>query len=88
MCKNDNPISKTGKTWSKFRERLNNHISDCRTGRTTDIFDLHVHECGINNNCLNPPYFKVYAFMKLSNADKLLIYERHLHERQYATINS
>ena len=45
-------ITKTGKTDTKFRMRLNNHISDCRTGNTSDIFDLHVHECGTSKNCL------------------------------------
>ena len=88
MCRTDNPTSKTGKTWTKFRDRLNNHISDCKTANTTDIFDLHVHECGIKNQCFKPPYFKVYAFMKLAKPDKLLIYEKYLHDKGYATINS
>ena len=87
MCKSDKPESNTGKTWTDFRTRLNNHISDCRTGRTTDLFDIHVHECGKRNNCLKAPYFKVYAYMKLSTPDKLLAYEKYLHSRKFDTIN-
>ena len=87
MCPTEVKETKTGKTWTKFRTRLNNHISDCRTGRTSDIFDLHVHECGIKNNCLGEPYFKVYAFMKLSSSDKLLTYESYLHSQRFDTMN-
>ena len=87
MCKTAIKETKTGKTWTRFRERLNNHISDCRTGRTTDVFDIHVHKCGTNNNCLNEPFFKVYAFMKLSKPDKLITYERYLHSKRFDTMN-
>ena len=81
-------VTKTGKTQTKLRARINNHISDCETGRTSDVFDLHVHECGIKNNNLVPPYFKIRAFMKLSKPDKLLTYESIFHRRKYATINT
>ena len=75
-----------GKTDTTLRHRLNNHKSDCKTGRTTDVFDLHVHKCG--GNQMQHPYFRVKAFMKLSSPEKLLTYEKLLHERKYATINS
>ena len=86
MCNGE--VSKTGKTETTLRARMNNHISECRTGRSTDEFDLHVHTCGIKNNCLAPPYFQIRAFMKLSRPDKLLTYEKMLHHRKYATINT
>ena len=88
MCQTNEPISKTGKTLTQFWIRLNNHISDCNTGRTSDIFDLHVHNCGIRNHCLKPPFFKVFAYMKLSSPDKLLSYEKYLHNKNFATIKS
>ena len=65
MCNGN--VSKMGKTKSIFRKCINNHISDCRKGNTTDIFDLHVHECDIVNKCLNEPYFEIRAFMTLAN---------------------
>ena len=71
MCNGN--VTKSGKTETKQRARINNHISDCRSGNTTDVFDLHVHQCGIENNCLVPPAFRVRAFMKLPKPDKLLI---------------
>ena len=77
----------TGKTRTKFRLRLNGHISDCRTGNTTDKFDLHVHECGTKNGCLSPPFFKVYAFLKLKSPEKLISYEKTFHRRKYDTMN-
>ena len=87
MCKTDIIESNTGKTETRLRDRMNNHISDTRTGRTTDKFDLHVHQCGINNHCLKPPFFKVYAFMKFTSSRKLITYERYLHKKRYDTMN-
>ena len=66
---------------------MNNHISGCRTGRTSDIFDVHVHQCGIENGTLNPPYFKVFAFMALKSSDKLLVHEKSLQRRRFDTLN-
>ena len=87
MCPTVNKETKTGKTWTNFRTRLNNHISDCRIGRTSDIFDRHVHECGIKNNCLKEPFFQVFAFMKLTSSSKLLTYESYLHSQKFDTMN-
>ena len=77
----------TGKTKTIFRTRINNHISDVRTGNTSDIFDIHVHNCCKLHNDFNPPYFKVYAFMALSSEDKLYTYERYLHRQGFDTMN-
>ena len=81
-----NNFTKTGKTDTKLRQRMNNHKSDCSTGSTTDLFDLHVHKCGANR--MQHPYFRVKAFMKLSTPEKLMTYEKLFHERRYATINT
>ena len=86
MC--NGAVTKTGKTSTKLRSRINNHISECKSGNTSDIFDLHVHKCGKSKNNLNPPYFRVKAYMKLSSPEKLLTYEKLLHSRKYATINT
>jgi hypothetical protein len=85
MC--NGQMTKTGKTQTRLRERINNHRSECRTGRTTDVFDKHCHTCGANRGKEVEPYFRVKAFMKLSTPDKLLTYETLFHERQYAVIN-
>ena len=70
-----------------LRERTNNHISDCRTGNTTDIFDRHVHECMKICNKYTEPYFKLFVYMELSDASKLDAYEKHLHSLNYDTMN-
>ena len=66
------------------RERTNNHISDCRTGNTTDIFDLHVREC---NPQLIEPFFELYIFVELSDKKLLDAYEKHIHSNNYDTMN-
>ena len=71
----------------KLRSRTNNHISRCRSGKGTNIFNNHVYECGTKNNCLKPPYFEVYAFMKVSTEDKLSTYEEYLHRKGCDTMN-
>lgn len=85
-CFCNGKVTKTGKTKTKLRERINNHISECASGNTTDVFDTHCHECGAHTK--QEPYFKIRAFMKLETPDKLLTYEKLLHERKYATINT
>ena len=85
MC--DGKTSYVGKTSTSLRKRMNNHISGCRTARTSDVFDLHVHHCGLKNNNLNPPYFKVFAFMSLKSPDKLFVYEKSLQRRGFDTLN-
>lgn len=87
VCNMCNSVSNTGKTEQKFRGRMNDHICKCKSGKGTDKFDKHVHECGIRNNCLKPPYFKIYAFMALSTPDLLLTYESYFHRNGYDTMN-
>ena len=85
MC--DGKTTYTGKAKTTLRARTNNHITCCRNGTGTNIFDQHVFKCGTVNKCLKPPYFKVYAFMRLSTEEKLLTYERNLHRKGYDTMN-
>ena len=73
---------------TNFRQRMNNHISDSRTGRTTDIFDLHVFKCTKDNAFLLEPFFQIYAFMEISDESKLLEYEKMLHRRGFDTLNN
>ena len=80
-------VTYTGITETKLRIRTINHIPSCRHGTGTNMFDLHVFNCGTKNNCLKPPYFEVYAFMKISMAEKLRTYERYLHRKGYDTMN-
>ena len=69
------------------RKRMNNHISDIHTGRTTNIFDRHVHECCQKNNYFEEPYFRMYAFMEVSDEKLLLTYESYFHRLKFDTMN-
>ena len=89
-CPNqERPVSNTGKTFTRMRDRMNNHITSCRLGGSSDLFDNHVFECKQNSS--NPdeePYFHVYAFMTVKRRESLLTYESHLHKRGFDSINS
>ena len=87
VCNMCNTASYVGKTWQKLRGRTNDHISKCRNGNGKNKFDDHVYNCGIKNNCLKPPYFKVYAFMSLKSKTKLLTYEKYLQKNGYDNMN-
>ena len=66
---------------------MNNHISECRTGNTTDKFDTHVFNCRKNNDYNTEPYFRIYTFMTVPHESMLLTYEAFLHKKQYDTLN-
>ena len=78
--------TKVGKTKTPFNTRINNHRSDCRTGKTTDVFDLHVHSCCKKNKVKSEPFFRVQAFMTVKEEKMLLTYESYLHKKGFDTI--
>ena len=86
-CHPNNPTTYTGKTFN-LRDRMNNHISSCRHGGSSDQFDNHVHECKMNHQ--NPdeePYFHIYTFMTVKK-ENLITYEKHLHRKGYDSMNA
>ena len=87
VCNMCNVETYSGKTWQKIRGRVNDHICKCKSGKGSNKFDKHVHECGIKNGNLKPPYFKVYAFMALGSRDKLITYENYFQRNGYDTLN-
>ena len=81
MCKTEIYIGKT----NDLRLRTNNHISSCHTGVTPNLFDQHVYKCGNSRDCLEEPYFELYAMMRLNDEAKLLSYEAYLQQKGYMT---
>ena len=61
MCnKKETYIGKTKEDNTKgFKVRINQYISDCKTGDSTCKFPRHVYDCGIKNNCLEEPFFSL-----------------------------
>ena len=85
-CSCNERTSSTGKT-NDFRLRMNNHISSCRLGTSSDTFDNHVFKCRAENNYSLEPYFKIYAFMEIADERLLLTYESYLHKKGYDSMN-
>ena len=70
-----------------FKSRINQHISDCRTGTSTCKFSIHVYDCFMKNKCFKKPYFQLNIMMKLKDSRQLEFYENHFHRKGYDTIN-
>ena len=70
-----------------FKSRINQHISDCRTGTSTCKFPTHVHHCAMKDKCLKETYFQLNIIMKLKDSRQLKLYENHFHKNGYDTIN-
>ena len=85
ICSFCNTESNIGKTVD-LRSRINNHISACRLGNSTDKFDNHVYKCPHGNNKLEP-YFKLMIFMEVNDTNKLVVYENYLQKQGHDTIN-
>lgn len=85
MCNNE--MSYIGQTRT-LRNRMNNHISESRSGISTCSFPKHVHECGIRHNKLKEPFFKIFVFFALNNSSALLYYEEKLFKEGHALLNS
>ena len=68
---------------------MNNHISACRLGGSTDVFDNHVHECRRKHGAAGElePFFQIYAFYTVKDEESLETHERALHRKGYDTIN-
>ena len=69
-----------------FKVRINQHISDRKTGVLTCKFPRHVYDCGINNNCLEEPFFSLNVMLRLNKSDRLETIEKHFHLNGYDTM--
>ena len=63
---------------------MNNYLSACRLGTSTDKFDNHVYNCKNNDS---EPYFRLTILMEVNDVNKLLTYEKSFHPKGYDTIN-
>ena len=57
--------------------RINQLITDCRTGIFTFKFPVHLYYCAMNNKeCLEEPYLQSNIIMKLKESQQLQFYEK------------
>ena len=85
VCNNE--MSYIGQT-KNLRNRMNNHISESRTGISTCSFPKHVHECGKRHNKLKETFFKIFVFLALNDPSALSYQEEKLFKGGHALLNS
>ena len=61
-------------------------FSKIRRGKSTNKFNIHVHNCA-KKTTMSEPFFKAYIFMVVSDYNKLLNLERKLHLAGHDTLN-
>jgi hypothetical protein len=85
-CNCCHEVTKLGKT-DNLRDRTNNHITGCRKGKGTDVFDNHVFDC-FRSKGLPPsePFFLLFCLMACNDYHKLLNIERNLHLKGHDTV--
>ena len=71
-----------------FKVRMNQHISESRTGNSPCKFPQHVFNCGTKNNCLKEPFFKIYIMVKFNDSLRLESLEANFHLKGYDTLNN
>ena len=90
MCnKKETYIGKTkGHNTNGFKVRINQHISDCKTGDSTCKFPRHVYDCGIKNDCLEEPSFSLNIMLRLNKSDIPETFKKYFHLKGYDTMNN
>ena len=90
MCnKKETYIGKTKEDNTKgFKVRINQYISDCKTGDSTCKFPRHVYDCGIKNNCLEEPFFSLNIMLRLNKSGRLETIEKHFPLKGYDALNN
>ena len=81
-------IGKTkGDNMKWFKVRINQHISDCKTGDSRCKFPRHVYNCGIKNNCLFS-LNSLNIMLRLNKSDRCETIENYYHLKDYDTMNN
>ena len=90
MCnKKETYIGRTiGDNTKRFKVRINQHISDCKTRASTCEIPRHVYYCGTNNKCLEETFFSLYIMLRLNDSDRLETIEKYLYLKGYDAIKN
>ena len=68
-----------------LHSRMNNRITSCKLGGSTDKSENHIFYCMQNQK--QEPFFQILTFLELANKQNLLLYEKLLQNRGYDTLN-
>ena len=68
--------------------RINQDISDFKTGNSTCKFLRQVYNCGTKNNCLEEPFFGLNIMLQLNKSNRPETIEKHFHLKGCDTINN
>ena len=71
-----------------FKVRINQHISDCKTEVSKCKFPHHVCDRGINNNCLEEPFFSLNMMLQINKSDRLETIQKNFHLKSYDRMNN
>ena len=72
VTKKEAYVGKTvGDNTKEVKVRINQDISDCKTGVLTCTFPRHVCDCGIKNNCLDELFFSLNIMLWLNKSGGL-----------------
>ena len=77
-----------GDSTKGFKVRINQHISDCKTGDSTCKFLCYVYDCGNKNICLEELFFSLNIMLWLNKNDRLETIEKLFHLKDYDTMNN
>ena len=75
-----------GDNTKRFKVRINQHISECKTGVSTYEFPHHVYDCGIKNNCLQEPFFSL-NMLRLNKNDTMNNRGRNYNQYNHSSFN-
>ena len=73
---------------------MNNHMSGCRYGTNSHLFDQHVFKCGnlatvaARDLAKYEPFFKFHIMMVCGDYNRLLDYEKKFHRNGMDTLNN
>ena len=85
FCMYETYIGKTiGDHINGFKTRMNNHITESRSGVSTFKFPIHVFNCiKRNNRQLQEPFFYIYVKLFLKSNSRLESLETLLHKKVF-----
>ena len=89
MCNEKETYQENNKRqYERIKVRINQQMSDCKTGDSTCKFLRQVYDFGIKNNCLEEQLFSINTLLRLNKSDRLETIKKHFRLKGYDTMNT